>query len=67
VHRGDAVGARDGVRRLPDRAVDGLAVVLYVAAAYVGPPPSRTVLVKFWGTQAEIDKLAAPRQPVGSR
>jgi sodium/pantothenate symporter len=44
-----------------------LAVLLYVAAAYIGPPPSRTVLVKFWGTQAEIDKLAASRQPVGSR
>jgi sodium/pantothenate symporter len=44
-----------------------LAVLLYVAAAYVGPPPSRTVLVKFWGTQAEIEKLAESRQPVGVR
>ncbi|HWM00244.1 MAG TPA: hypothetical protein VNP20_23090, partial [Nocardioidaceae bacterium] len=37
-----------------------LAVMLYVAGAYVGPPPSRDVLVKFWGTQAEIERLSSP-------
>jgi sodium/pantothenate symporter len=34
-----------------------LAILLYVAGAYVGPSPKREVLVKFWGTQAEIDRL----------
>lgn len=35
------------------------AVVLYVAAGYLGPPPPRRVLVKFWGTQDAIDELTA--------
>lgn len=34
------------------------ALVVYVAAGYFGPPPSRTVLVKFWGSDAEIARLA---------
>lgn len=41
-------------------------LVLYVLAAYVGPPPSRRVLVKFWGTQDAIDELPDhEREPVG--
>lgn len=42
------------------------ALALYLVAAYVGPSPSRRVLVKFWGTQDAIDQLpAADRHPVG--
>jgi sodium/pantothenate symporter len=38
---------------------------LYLLAGYLGPPPSRRVLVKFWGTQDAIDKLPlSDHQPV---
>lgn len=37
------------------------ALVVYVAAGYFGPPPSRSVLVKFWGSDAEIARLADTR------
>lgn len=41
-------------------------LVLYVVAAFVGPRPTRRVLVKFWGTQDAIDDmLEQERQPVG--
>lgn len=33
------------------------ALVLYVLGSYLGAAPSRTVLVKFWGTAAEVAKL----------
>jgi sodium/pantothenate symporter len=32
-------------------------LVVYVGAAHLGPPPSRRILIKFWGTQDEIDRL----------
>lgn len=38
-----------------------VALVLYVAAGYLGPKPSHEVLVKFWGTQRAIDELQAAR------
>ncbi|PSK90217.1 sodium/pantothenate symporter [Murinocardiopsis flavida] len=34
-----------------------VALVLFLLGSYLGPPPRRAVLVKFWGTQAEIDRL----------
>lgn len=41
-------------------------LALYLLAGYLGPRPSRRVLVKFWGTQDAIDQLSAKeRQPVG--
>lgn len=42
---------------MPVAPAAGFALLLYVAAAYLGPPPSRRVLVKFWGTQRAIDEL----------
>lgn len=46
-----------------------VALALYLIGSYVGPPPRREVLVKFWGTQAEIDRLTELRIPIrdGSR
>lgn len=41
-------------------------LVVYLLAGYLGPRPSRRVLVKFWGTQDAIDELPAhDQQPVG--
>lgn len=37
----------------------GVAVLGYLLGAAIGGPPRREVLVKFWGTQAEIDRLSA--------
>jgi sodium/pantothenate symporter len=37
----------------------------YLLGAYLGPRPRRAVLVKFWGTQAEIDRLAPEEAMVG--
>lgn len=34
-----------------------VSVLLYILGSYFGPPPSRSVIVKFWGTQREIDQL----------
>ncbi|MQA09136.1 MAG: hypothetical protein GEU98_11440 [Pseudonocardiaceae bacterium] len=41
----------------PVATSSAVALVLYLVGSYVGPAPRREVLVKFWGTQAEIDKL----------
>lgn len=37
-------------------------LVLYVAAAFLGPRPSNRVIVKFWGTQRAIDRMHADEQ-----
>ena len=48
---------------VPDLPIDPLPItlvisgVLYLVGAYLGPPPRREALVKFWGTQEEIDRL----------
>lgn len=42
---------------MPVAPAAAFALLLYVAAAYLGPPPSRRVLVKFWGTQRAIDEM----------
>ncbi|WP_109471561.1 sodium/pantothenate symporter [Ornithinimicrobium cavernae] len=39
-----------------------VAVLLFVLGGYLGSAPPRHVLVKFWGTQAEIDRLGAVPQ-----
>jgi sodium/pantothenate symporter len=44
---------------MPVAPAAAFALALYVAAGYVGPPPSRRVLVKFWGTQDAIDRMEA--------
>lgn len=44
-----------------------VAALGYVAGAYLGTPPRRAVLVKFWGTQAEIDKLPEGERRVVAR
>jgi sodium/pantothenate symporter len=41
-----------------------LAFLGYVVGSAIGKPPRRDVLVKFWGTQAEINKLTEVRRPV---
>lgn len=43
-----------------------VALLGYVAGSLLGAPPRRDVLVKFWGTQAEIDRLTKATQPSGS-
>jgi sodium/pantothenate symporter len=48
---------------VPNLPIDPLPItlvisgVLYLVGAYLGPPPRREALVKFWGTQEEIDRL----------
>lgn len=43
-----------------------VSLLLYAAGSVLGRPPSREVLVKFWGTTAEIERLTpADRIPVG--
>ena len=37
--------------------------VLYLIGAYLGPPPRREALVKFWGTQEEIDRIVGAEAP----
>lgn len=44
---------------MPVAPAAGVGLALYVAAGYFGPPPSRRVLVKFWGTQDAIDQMEA--------
>lgn len=41
----------------PIASSSAVAAIGYVAGAVLGRPPRREVLVKFWGTQAEIDRL----------
>lgn len=36
---------------------------LYLVGAYLGPPPRREALVKFWGTQEEIDRIVGAEAP----
>lgn len=36
-----------------------VALILFVVGSYLGPAPPRHVLVKFWGTQREIERLKA--------
>jgi hypothetical protein len=37
--------------------------VLYLIGAYLGPPPRREALVKFWGTQEEIERIVGAQAP----
>ncbi|GAB3555733.1 sodium/pantothenate symporter [Spelaeicoccus albus] len=39
------------------------AIILYVGVSLLTPPPPREVLVKFWGTNREIQKLELDRTP----
>jgi sodium/pantothenate symporter len=36
---------------------------LYLVGAYLGPPSRREALVKFWGTQEEIDRIVGAEAP----
>ncbi len=44
---------------MPVAPAAAFALALFVAAGFFGPPPSRRVLVKFWGTQDAIDRIEA--------
>jgi sodium/pantothenate symporter len=44
---------------MPVAPAAAFALVLYVAAGYLGPQPSQRVLIKFWGTQDAIDRMRA--------
>ena len=46
----------------PIASSSAVAAIGYIAGALIGKPPRRDVLVKFWGTQAEIDRLPSTRQ-----
>jgi sodium/pantothenate symporter len=54
---------------VPDLPIDPLPItlvisgVLYLVGAYLGPPPRREALVKFWGTQEEIDRIVGVEAP----
>ena len=54
---------------VPDLPIDPLPItlvisgVLYLVGAYLGPPPRREALVKFWGTQEEIDRIVSVEAP----
>jgi len=54
---------------VPDLPIDPLPIslvisgALYLVGAYLGPPPRREVLVKFWGTQEEIDRIVGVEAP----
>ncbi|GLU50514.1 sodium/pantothenate symporter [Nocardiopsis ansamitocini] len=41
----------------PIATSSAVALTLFLLGSYFGPRPRREVLVKFWGTQREIDKL----------
>lgn len=41
----------------PIATSSAVAVIGYATGVVIGRPPRRAVLVKFWGTQAEIDRL----------
>ncbi|MGH3097692.1 MAG: sodium/pantothenate symporter [Streptosporangiales bacterium] len=43
-----------------------VAIVLYVLGSYLGRPPRTAVLVKFWGTQEEIDRWWTDPLLIGS-
>ncbi|GAA4926150.1 sodium/pantothenate symporter [Streptomonospora halophila] len=48
----------------PIATSSAVALALFLLGSYLGPPPRREVLVKFWGTQAEIDRLGQPVRPL---
>jgi sodium/pantothenate symporter len=50
----------------PIASASVLAFLGYVIGSAIGAPPRREVLVKFWGTQAEIDRLAEVKVPVAA-
>lgn len=47
----------------PIATSSAVALALFLLGSYLGPPPRREVLVKFWGTQAEIDRLGEAVRP----
>lgn len=46
----------------PIATSSAIAAIGYVVGSVIGKPPRRDVLVKFWGTQAEIDRLTMTRE-----
>jgi sodium/pantothenate symporter len=54
---------------VPDLPFDPLPITLaisgalYLVGAYLGPPPRREALVKFWGTQEEIERIVDAEAP----
>jgi hypothetical protein len=54
---------------VPNLPIDPLPItlvisgVLYLVGAYIGSPPRREVLVKFWGTQEEIERVVGAEAP----